>query len=337
MRYAKPPLTFEAQVDLLFGRGIVGDRATMVARLSTVNYYRLSAYWYPFRLKGPTQATPLDRCRPGTSFEQIWETYGFDQKLRLITMEAVERIEVAVRTQLAYHHAHAWSPDAYATNPVSLPRLVGTGRDRRSHSGFLDRLTKIRNQRRDDPFVRHFGERDTSSDHMPIWMATELMSIGDIVVMYGGCRDAERDPVAMAFGVTSGVFASWLGTLQHVRNICAHHGRLWNRSLVRIPKLPPRRTHPDWFQPVPVEGSRIFTAMTLCAYLLKWILPTSTWATRVKELIDDHPSVPPASMGFPPKWRECPLWAGASADSDASTGTSIPLIPPPPSDSALDL
>jgi abortive infection bacteriophage resistance protein len=325
MKYEKPPLTFQAQAELLLSRGIVGDRTDMVAKLSTVNYYRLSAYWYPFRLESPIPSPTkrLDQCKPGTSFDVIWETYVFDQKLRLITMEAVERIEVAVRTQLAYHHAHAWSPDAYATNPDSLPRLNGTNDDRLSHNGFLERVNKVLALRREDPFVRHFREKYTSSAHMPIWMVTELMSIGDIVVMYQGCRDAERDPVAAAFGVTSGVFASWLGTLQHVRNICAHHGRLWNRTLVKIPKIPPMRTHPEWFQPVNIGSNRVFVAMTICAYLLKRILPTSTWATRVKAMIEDHPNVPIGSMGIPAKWRECPLWANPPADFDVSTSTRI--------------
>jgi hypothetical protein len=49
VRYAKPATTFEEQADLLLRRGMIGDRATLIARLSFVNYYRLSAYWWPFR------------------------------------------------------------------------------------------------------------------------------------------------------------------------------------------------------------------------------------------------------------------------------------------------
>ncbi|HET7499923.1 MAG TPA: Abi family protein [Kofleriaceae bacterium] len=69
----------------------------------------------PFRRRGAVRrvTTPT-----------VWDHYAFDQRLRMLVMEAIEHIEVATRTQLAYHHAHAWTPDAYATNPTSLPRLV---------------------------------------------------------------------------------------------------------------------------------------------------------------------------------------------------------------------
>jgi len=137
-RYTKPALTFDEQVDRLLRRGMIGDREAIKSRLSTVNYYRLSAYWYPFRKHG---ATPTDRRLDdfveGTAFDTIWDRYIFDQKLRLIVMEAIERIEVAARTQIAYTHAHAWTPDAYASNPASLPRLIGGSDGPPSHARFL--------------------------------------------------------------------------------------------------------------------------------------------------------------------------------------------------------
>ena len=71
MKYAKPPLTFEQQADLLLARGMRGDRATMMSRLAVVNYYRLSGYWHPFR--NPDQ----DTFRPNTTFEVVWQRYAF--------------------------------------------------------------------------------------------------------------------------------------------------------------------------------------------------------------------------------------------------------------------
>ena len=99
VKYTKEPLTFEQQADRLIRRGMQGDRELIVARLASVNYYRLSGYCYPFRNLD-------DTFRPGTTFAAVWQRYVFDRRLRLLVMDAIERIEVAVRFQLAYHHAH---------------------------------------------------------------------------------------------------------------------------------------------------------------------------------------------------------------------------------------
>jgi abortive infection bacteriophage resistance protein len=197
VRYTKPATTFEQQADQLISRGMVGDRATMVARLSYVNYYRLSAYWRSFRKPGSTSHERLDEFADGTEFETAWDHYVFDQRLRVLVMEAIERIEVATRTQLAYHHAHTWSPDAYATERASLPRLIdGPADDFRTRSAFLEKLRVNFEQNQDKPFVKHFKAKYTASPHLPIWMAVELMSLGNVTTMYQGCADNVRDPVA---------------------------------------------------------------------------------------------------------------------------------------------
>jgi abortive infection bacteriophage resistance protein len=90
MEFAKPALTLDAQIALLVARGMTGDRALMKARLESVSYYRLSGYWFPFRKTD-------DQFRDNTSFESVWERYVFDRALRLVVMDAVERIEIAVR------------------------------------------------------------------------------------------------------------------------------------------------------------------------------------------------------------------------------------------------
>ena len=89
MIYAKPALTFEAQADLL-----AANRDELIARLKAVNYYRLSGYLYPFR------DLPNDTFRPGADLDTVWRRYNFDRRLRLILLDAIERIEVAVRTRL---------------------------------------------------------------------------------------------------------------------------------------------------------------------------------------------------------------------------------------------
>ena len=321
MKYAKPPLTFEQQADQLLTRGMVGDRATMIDHLSFVNYYRLSGYWWPFRKRLSPAAPPShsrqleqrhDDFVPGTQFEVVWDHYVFDQRLRVHVMEAIERVEVAVRTQLAYHHSLKWGPDAYATNRASLPRLTaGPASDYRSHAAFVEKLRDQLDQGKNQPFVHHFSAKYTSSPFLPIWMAVELMSLGTVATMYQGCLDDIQQLVAAPFAVTNGVLGSWLLMLNHVRNVCAHHGRLWNRALVKAPQLPAFRTSQAWYQP-PINTTKLYAALTVCNYLVNTITRgASTWGKRLVVLIGEHPRVPIADMGFPVKWLDNPLWANA--------------------------
>jgi abortive infection bacteriophage resistance protein len=116
MKYDKLPLSFEEQADRLIRRGLVVDKNLLVARLKNVNYYRLSGYLYPYR-------QPDDTFKPGTTSERAWRHYTFDRRLRFIVMDAIERVEVSVRTQLIYALAHNSGAFGY-TKPESLPKLT---------------------------------------------------------------------------------------------------------------------------------------------------------------------------------------------------------------------
>lgn len=109
VRFAKPATTFDEQIDLLIGRGMeIPDRDRARHYLAHLNYYRLGAYWLPFEADHATH-----RFRPGTRFEDVVGLYVFDRELRLLVMDAIERLEVSVRTQWAYHLAHAYDPHAH--------------------------------------------------------------------------------------------------------------------------------------------------------------------------------------------------------------------------------
>ncbi|MBX3316419.1 MAG: Abi family protein [Phycisphaeraceae bacterium] len=302
MRYDKPPLSFEKQADVLILRGMQGDRALIIERLTTVGYYRLSAYWHPFRKPHPSDARHLlDEFKPGTTFDEVWCRYAFDRRLRLLVMDAIERIEVSLRALLATHHSQRYGAFAYATDQRSVPSLDA--------SKFADyRADIIKEQTRSkDTFVKHFYAKYGDSHSMlPLWMAAEVMAFGTLLTFYRGCDPAIRDTIARHYGVHEKVFASWLLALNSVRNICAHHSRLWNRELGIKPKIPERLT--EWHAPVRVTGDRVFGTLTICKWSLDRIAPQSRWADRLHALMNDSDGIPLESMGFPPNWRDCPIW-----------------------------
>jgi abortive infection bacteriophage resistance protein len=296
MKYTKPPLTLEQQADQLLRRGMIGDRDLMIARLRSVSYYRLSGYWIPFR-------NADESFKTDTTFDAVWNLYVFDRRLRLIVMDAIERIEVAVRSQLAYHHSIHYGPFAYITDPGTLPKLKTEERQ-----DFLAHI-KEETERSHETFAKHFRKKyGDCHEYLPLWMTAEVMAFGSVLTFFNGAHRKEKRPVADAFGVPDKVFASWLLTLNTIRNICAHHSRLWNRELGVKPIVPLAADYPDWHTPVVVHNNRMFIVLTMCHWCLKRIAPQSRWKERLLGLLDECPHIPLDAMGFPANWQRCPIW-----------------------------
>ena len=104
----KKPTTFEEQIKLLEQKGInITKHDTCKDFLSRTNYYRLSGYYLPFIKKDE------EKCFIPINFERIQNIYAFDAELRNLISFAIEKIEVHIRTQLAYNHAHKYGSEGY--------------------------------------------------------------------------------------------------------------------------------------------------------------------------------------------------------------------------------
>lgn len=294
VKYTKPPLTLEAQADQLLSRGLEAGRDELVARLRSVSYYRLSGYSYTFRENGG------DSFQKGTTLQEVWARYTFDRRFRLIVMDAIERVEICVRAELVYCLAHEQGAFGYA-DAANLPNLSAE-----VHTKFVAQLEE-EYQRSKERFIQHF-RATYGPDHPmpPYWMITELMTFGSLLTLYKGSPTHIKKAIASRFGVGDNVLQSWLGALNVVRNICAHHSRLWNRELGFRPMIPKKDAR--WHDPVKVPDSRIFGILTILKFLLDDIAPQSAWPERLETLHAEYPSVPRRSMGYPDDWADCPIW-----------------------------
>jgi abortive infection bacteriophage resistance protein len=297
VKYEKPALTVAEQVERLRQRGLEGDPVDMAERLAKVSYYRLTGYSFPFRNSD-------DTFRAGTTFRAIWDHYVFDRRLRLLAMDALERVEVAVRTRLSYELGHRYGPFGYANVGAVF---TGTSELR---SKLLDGIRGEVERAKKEQFLEHFFDKYREHRDPPVWMATEVLSFGNVVRMVSMSRPEIQKKVTDYFGLPDEVVLSWLRTLNVIRNVCAHHSRLWNRRLPMKPLIPARHTYPDWHQPIRVPNDRMFTVFTQCIYLLGRLSPGSTWKRRLIALLDEYSQVSRRSMGFPENWEECPIWKG---------------------------
>ncbi|MEK7818416.1 MAG: Abi family protein [Bacteroidota bacterium] len=295
MKFDKQPLTLEQQADLLLFRGLIADKQVLINRLSVVNYYRLSAYLYPFR-------TTDNRFKENTTLDLIWKRYTFDRQLRLLVMDAIERIEVSVRTKLAYHFCLVNGPFAYK-NQNNLPEMKQD-----VHKKWLDELTE-EIVRSPEPFIKHFKEKYGNTNALPpLWMAVEVMSFGKMLTLFRGVDYKMKQKISLYYNISDEIFLSWLLALNSVRNICAHHGRLIDREFGYKPKIPRKQKYPEWHLPVEISRDRIFGVLTILKYILQFDAPSSSWEDRLLRLFSQYHEIPMHVMGFPNNWEGSPLW-----------------------------
>ena len=181
------------------------------------------------------------------------------------------------------------------------------------HRRLLERVRDEADRSKED-FVRHFFAKYTSETDLPFWMAGELMTFGNLFTLFRGVETSMKQFVAAEYGVADTVLYSWLTTLNQIRNLCAHHARLWNRAFGVKPTIPRRNKHPQWHHPVPITDERLFGVLTVLHYLLKIVAPHSQWRGRWENLLALYPEIPLGAMGFPPNWKDSPLWQTGSPE-----------------------
>lgn len=288
VEYKKPPLTHEQHLHLLLERGLrIHNKETTLNCLKHIGYYRLSAYFLPFKAG--------DVFKPNTQFETIIDLYTFDRKLRLLLLDAIESIEVSVRSQLVYHLSHTYDTFAHL--------------DARCFSGGFDHrqwLVKLSNtlQKSIEPFIGHYKQKYISSPDLPLWMALEVISFGQLSQLFcKGLVGKDQQAIAKHYDVADVVLTSWMHVLVYTRNLCAHHARLWNRTLTVTPKCPGKLRLWD-----KKSSKNVYVSLAMMQYLLKIINPKSSWQEKLFSLLQEHPQVSIKLMGFPENWKDTNLW-----------------------------
>ncbi|TAK73121.1 MAG: Abi family protein, partial [Gammaproteobacteria bacterium] len=133
----------------------------------------------------------------------------------------------------------------------------------------------------------------------PSWMNTELLPMGTWSTIYKNLANrSDKKRMSDIFKLSPVDLESWLHALTYIRNLCAHHSRLWNRHFTIRPKQI-------------IEYIKYLTPNTTFAaqaamihVLLKIISPDSKWTARLYELFKNHPFINPTRMGFAIDWQD---------------------------------
>lgn len=300
MRYTKGPLTFDAQLQLLIDRGMhVDDPERAMVHLERAGYYRLMGYFYPFRQPG------TDEFLHGASFERSLTIYEFDGRLRALALDAIGHIEVAVRTAVTYEMAHTYGAFGHCEAANFAFRSDW-------HERWLIDVHK-ESERARETFIDHYKRKYDGFPQLPIWMASEVMSLGTVSRLVKALRPADQKRIAARFQLHAPVFSSWLHAIVVLRNICAHHGRVWNRVL-GVQPIRPRDG--DWqymSNRFPADRS-FFMLMVLRRLLTNTAFDAEAWrddvADHLSKFLADETNH--SSMGTWNGWETHPAWRSRS-------------------------
>lgn len=307
MIFEKVPTTVDEQMVLLKERGmIVEDEELARLWLTTVGYYRLSAYWLPFEDPPASGQTRSKKFSAGVRFEDVVDIYVFDRKLRLLVTEAIERIEISVRSRWTNRMTLNYGAHAHLN-----AELFTSGW---SHAGMVATVAG-NTQRSREVFIEHYRAKYTKPYMPPLWAVTELMTFGELSKWVEATHDAKvKSALAKDIGLpTQETLLGVLQLMSYVRNICAHHCRLWNRRTVkRAPNI--RRFRKSLELDEDATGgqhqlsNRIYNVLTILVLLMRHQSPETTFAKRVVELIGTRSDAQIDAMGFPNDWKDRPAW-----------------------------
>ena len=287
----KPPLSFSEQIDLMRSRGLsIEDETSALKRLSQTNYYRLRGYWLTFERDGA--------FIPGTTFDMVWDVYSLDIELKALLWRAIEPVEIKARTSFAYHMAMALGPSSYS-DPDFFRNGSAHSRSMANVGREVDRALKD-----GVPCVRHNIEK---YGELPIWAAVEVMTMGTVSQLYGNLDGASaiygdgksvQSAIAGDFRVKPRYLKSWLRHLTYIRNICAHHSRLYNRVITSRAALLKADAGFD-------NGKEFPTFLVLKRiYERSWPGEWSGLLDDFREIVERHHEVRLGPMGFPDRWEE---------------------------------
>lgn len=306
----KAAMTVSQQVQLLRSRGMLVDEALADQWLASVSYYRLSAYWYPARCLDAS-GKRTDQFREGTTFEDATHLYEADRKLRTLVHDGMERIEIALRTRVG-EQLYGYGPLAY-TDP-------GRFRPTFDHAGWLATANRrISRAMRHNEAIKHYKLK---YGQFPFWVLAEVLDFADVSRLYEGLPAKNQREIADGLNVHIDLTAlskqqrikaqkqpplvRWMEQLTIIRNTCAHHGRLWNKSFTPAPTAA-MRTQPGLKLLPHGQSERLFGALVVMAHLLRSVSPGTTWPGKIVELLDTvvlpNPLVNAEALGTPEAWE----------------------------------
>lgn len=300
--FVKSAINIPAQIDLLKQRGLLFPDANYATHcLQTVSYYRLSAYFKPFELNNIKH-----QFKPETSFQAIWDLYVFDRELRLLIMDALERIEIALRTTLSNTMSTKHGAWWYLDNELFKTSWTQTNNKQRFSPSqiFRNEINTICNNKNPEEYIRHYYQKYKEPEYPPSWMMIESLSFGKCTSIFRYLRNPrDKAEISRVFEFHPHIVSSVLESFRYTRNLCAHHSRLWSRWFVY------KSRNLKELQKIQSKPGTLKEQLALIHLFHRSVSPLSSWKDRLYGLFDKYQiAINFPLMGFSEEWQSDLFW-----------------------------
>lgn len=285
MSLSETPLSIVDQIALLSSQGLpvdtIEEKIALGRLLADNGYSRLAPFWRQYQ-DDPVRGNRA--FQPGTTVAQIEDVYTFDSDLRHVLSVGLERFEVALRARLGQEMAMEGMTFLYEGSDLYIS-LLSTNTSVDARQDLLDSMARELDRSKESFITGYLVHGETP----PIWLAMEVLTLGTVSRMYRLIDDPDiRHRIARSFGYPNARFAeATFHSLTVLRNICAHHARLWNRSDIQYAPPVLKRIQIDFDKAVYQRTP--WAWITVLADLVDRIDHSSAYSTQLWKLIKTHP------------------------------------------------
>jgi abortive infection bacteriophage resistance protein len=302
----KKPFSIADQIALLKERGMLfKDEQSAIHFLKNISYYRLKGYWWGLQVD-----YTLHTFKPNTYFEDVIECYNFDRQLRLVLFDAIERIEIALRTKMIHHLSLSYGSLWYLNSNLFEDNKSSSNPKITTHENTVNELKK-EFDRSQEIFIKDQKAR-YPNQHADAWKILEVASLGSLSKLYKNLEHQlpEKATISKEMGLNlHKELASWLEAITYLRNIIAHHSRLWGRSMVKMPVKKINNPQVNWLDySLKIEQNKPFLIISSMIFLCNNVTPNHSIKKKIIDLIDLHSHLPISQLGFFDNWKEHPIW-----------------------------
>ena len=295
MKFDKPPCSPYKLIELLQKRGMSIDNHELATfHLKTIGYYRFTGYALHFEEFKDRKRT--HQFKTGSNFNDVIALYEFDDKLRTLIFDYIGHIEIAFRAALCSEvaietkNSHWYTDSKFFNNYNNKWRALIDDCKRESSSS-------------KETFIASYKEKYTSPKLPPAWMMLEIMSMGVGAKLYADLKHKNlQKRVAYIFNIPPHHLTSWIHALSVLRNLCAHHYRIWNRNFTIRLTLTERQkkfiqSHTALHNPEDINR-KLSVFLIVINDMLSSIRRDKPFKSKMKELLKEYPQIPLEQMGL---------------------------------------
>lgn len=293
LAYAKIAEPIQQTLYRLWRKGlIIDDRPSAENALKTIGYYRLLIYMRHFQNNAPSRDFLYKK-----KFSYIVELYNFDRAVRLLTLDAIEKLEVALRTAIINPLAEQYKPHWYLDTAHYQDEILFTN--------VIGKIMQSAGSKK-GLALTHYYENYNHPALPPIWLVCEKLSFGALSRFFESLKIDRRKVVARyIWTYPENLLVSWFHSLADLRNICAHQDRLWNNPITTYQPATHHAYKADFSSP-----TTFYSRAVVIQLLMKELGMDGWWRDKLLSLLVSCPHVDPHKhLGFPSGWETRSLWS----------------------------